>query len=93
MTAVEWIVEQYEQKIGKGISSVMADEIKQAKEMEEEQIYKAISDEFNNYIRRTTTMHELVIQDCINNGDIIPFDDTKHEKKYDNLKERNGRFG
>ena len=37
MTAVEWIVEQYEQKIGKGISSVMADEIKQAKEMEKEQ--------------------------------------------------------
>ena len=41
MTAVEWIVEQYEQKIGKGISSVMADEIKQAKDFEKEQIMNA----------------------------------------------------
>ena len=88
MTAVEFIVEQLAKN---GV--LHSSDITKAKEMEEEQIYKAISDEFNNYIRRTTTMHELVIQDCINNGDIIPFDDTKHEKKYDNLKERNGRFG
>jgi hypothetical protein len=40
MTAIEWIVEQYEQKIGKGISSVMADEIKQAKKMDKERIIK-----------------------------------------------------
>jgi hypothetical protein len=39
-SAVEWIVEQYEQKIGKGISSVMADEIKQAKEIDKEQRIK-----------------------------------------------------
>lgn len=58
-SAVEWIVEQYEQKIGKGISSVMADEIKQAKEMEAKQkrytktdvknmLYKCCDDLENN---------------------------------------------
>ena len=88
MTAVEFIVEQLAKN---GV--LHSSDITKAKEMEKEQIDKAISDEFNNHIRRTTTMHELVIQNCINNGDIIPFDDTKHEKKYDNLKERNGRFG
>jgi hypothetical protein len=36
-TAVQWLVEQYEQKIGKGITKVMFDEIQQAKQMEEEQ--------------------------------------------------------
>ena len=91
LTAVEWLVEQlFSDNVIFGVSKELFD---QAKEMEKEQIDKAISDEFNNHIRRTTTMHELVIQNCINNGDIIPFDDTKHEKKYDNLKERNGRFG
>ena len=88
MTAVEWLVEQLAKN---GV--LHSSDIAKAKEMEKEQIDKSISDEFNNHIRRTTTMHELVIQNCINNGDIIPFDDTKHEKKYDNLKERNGRFG
>jgi hypothetical protein len=88
MTAVEWLVEQLAKN-----GLLHSSDIAKAKEMEKEQIDKAISDEFNNHIRRTTTMHELVIQNCINNGDIIPFDDTKHEKKYDNLKERNGRFG
>lgn len=39
-TAVEWLVEQYEQKIGKGITKVMFDEIQQAKQMEKEQIMK-----------------------------------------------------
>ena len=49
MTAVEWIVEQYEQKIGKGISSVMADEIKQAKEMEKEQKIEFACDVYDKY--------------------------------------------
>jgi hypothetical protein len=58
-TAIEWFVEQYEQKIGKSISSVMADEIKQAKEMEKKQkgytktdveymLYKCCDDLGNN---------------------------------------------
>jgi hypothetical protein len=70
-----------------------------AKEMEKEQIEKAIDDYFIQHIRRTTTMHEVIIKDVslldnmIENGDIICFDDSKHEKKYDDLKERNGRFG
>ena len=42
MSAVERLVNQYEQKIGKNISSVMVDEIKQAKEMEKEQRIKDI---------------------------------------------------
>ena len=70
-----------------------------AKEMEKQQIEKAIDDYFIQHIRRTTTMHEVIIEDVslldnmIENGDIICFDDSKHEKKYDDLKERNGRFG
>ena len=40
-TAVQWLIEQYEQKIGKGITKVMFDEIEQAKQMEKEQIIKA----------------------------------------------------
>ena len=37
-TAVEWLIKRYEEKIGKSISNIMEDEIKQAKAMEREQI-------------------------------------------------------
>jgi hypothetical protein len=97
-TAVEWLIDEH---FG-GIENCTPDfrfHIQQAKEMEKEQIEKAIDDYFIQHIRRTTTMHEVIIKDVslldnmIENGDIICFDDSKHEKKYDDLKERNGRFG
>ena len=37
-TAVQWLADQYEQKIGKGITMVMLDEINQALQMEKEQM-------------------------------------------------------
>lgn len=43
-TAVEWLVEKYEQTIGESISSVMADEILIALQMEREQIEDAWND-------------------------------------------------
>jgi hypothetical protein len=46
-TAVSWLIEQYEIKIGKSISSVMSDEINQAKQIEREQIEDAYGDGLN----------------------------------------------
>jgi hypothetical protein len=83
-TAVEYLAYVYALQ-----GAIYQDDIDKAKEMEEEQIEKAVDDYFMEHIRRTTTMHEVIIKD----GDIIRFDDSKHEKKYDDLKERNGRFG
>lgn len=40
-TAVEWLVQQYDKKIGKSITIVMQDAIQQAKTMEKEQIIDA----------------------------------------------------
>lgn len=40
-TAVEWLINQYEQKLGKSISIVMSDEIATANQMFEEQITDA----------------------------------------------------
>jgi len=37
-SAVEWLVDQYENTIGKSITAVMQDEINQAKEMEKQNI-------------------------------------------------------
>ena len=40
-TAVDWLIEQYQQKLGVSITKVMIDEINQAKEMEKQQIIEA----------------------------------------------------
>jgi hypothetical protein len=36
-TAVEWLAEQYEKLLGKAVTTVMSDEIAQAKEMDKQQ--------------------------------------------------------
>jgi len=63
-TAVEWIAkelyEKFEFQISDGI--LYNEIIEQAKEMEKEQTEKAIDDYFVEHIRRTTTMHELKIE-------------------------------
>ena len=102
-TAVEWLEWQLGAYINGNIDELTFDDflflVGIAKEMEKEQIKKAIDDYFMNHIRRKTTMHEVIFEDVdllddmIKDGDIICFDDSKHENKYDDLKERNGRFG
>lgn len=55
-TAVEWLVQQYDKKIGKSITIVMQDAIQQAKAMEKEQIEDAYGSD------RTPCSN----QDCVN---------------------------
>ena len=44
-TAAEWLAEQYEKLLGKAVTTVMSDEIEQAKKMEKEQHEK-----FNKFL-------------------------------------------
>jgi hypothetical protein len=53
-TAVQWLADQYEQKIGKGITMVMLDEINQALQMEKEQIKDAWCNGFDEDDRATS---------------------------------------
>ena len=43
-TAVEWLVEQYQKKVGKSITIVMQEQIKEANKMFEEQVKNAYND-------------------------------------------------
>ena len=42
MTAVEWLIQEYEKTLGRSITLVMSDEIKLALEKEKQQIIDAI---------------------------------------------------
>ena len=48
-TAVEWLIEQYENTLGKSITKVMADEIEKAKAIEKEQIMDSLVDGRSQY--------------------------------------------
>jgi hypothetical protein len=60
-TAVEWLIDEIDMQYPDINIKRKEWMIDKAKEMEKEQTEKAIDDYFVEHIRRTTTMHELKI--------------------------------
>ena len=69
MTAVEWLVEQYEKAFTFKVNNVMTSIIEQAKEMEKQQIIYA----FNQGYREGWI--DSISGDCTNDQDVETFED------------------